>query len=289
MPWHIESDNAECAGYAVVKDANGEVEGCHRTRAQAERQLAALYAAEPNASESRAEGHTPTSAMVEEAQRGLDWRQEHGRGGTEIGVARARDIVNRRALSADTIARMVSYFARHEVDKQGQGWSPNQDGYPSAGRIAWALWGGDPGRTWAENIVNQTRAGSGPAAIITDIDGTLALGGRVNNTLVQYLNKADAAIIVVTGRNESVRDSTRRYLESIGLDFQALEMSNGGNPNTFKKDTAARLLERYTILEAYENNPDARAAYESLGINAKNPMARRDAAQEILASFMRVN
>lgn len=45
--------------------------------------------------------------------------------------------------------RMVSYFARHEVDKQGQGWSPGEDGYPSAGRIAWALWGGDPGRTWA--------------------------------------------------------------------------------------------------------------------------------------------
>jgi hypothetical protein len=48
---------------------------------------------------------------------------------------------------------MVSYFARHEVDKQGQGWSPGEDGYPSAGRIAWALWGGDPGRSWAEEIL----------------------------------------------------------------------------------------------------------------------------------------
>ena len=38
---------------------------------------------------------------------------------------------------------MASYFARHEVDKQGQGWSPGEDGFPSAGRIAWALWGGD--------------------------------------------------------------------------------------------------------------------------------------------------
>ena len=45
--------------------------------------------------------------------------------------------------------RMVSYFARHEVDKQGQGWNQGEEGYPSAGRIAWALWGGDPGRTWA--------------------------------------------------------------------------------------------------------------------------------------------
>jgi HK97 family phage prohead protease len=93
------------------------------------------------------------SAMQEEAQRGLDWRAEFGRGGTAIGVARARDIVNGRALSLETVKRMRSYFARHEVDKAGQGWSPDEDGYPSAGRIAWALWGGDPARTWADGIV----------------------------------------------------------------------------------------------------------------------------------------
>jgi hypothetical protein len=90
--------------------------------------------------------------MVEEARRGLAWRDEYNRGGTEVGVARARDIANGRNLSDETIGRMVSYFARHEVDKQGEGWSPGEDGYPSAGRIAWALWGGDPGRTWANAI-----------------------------------------------------------------------------------------------------------------------------------------
>lgn len=161
MPWHIESDNAECEGFGVVKDGTGELVGCHRTRTQAENQLAALYASEPDiqddTAEDRAEGHTPTDGMVEEAERGLAWRDEYGRGGTEIGVARARDIANRRALSLDTVNRMVSYFARHEVDKQGQGWSPDQDGYPSAGRIAWALWGGDAGRTWAEAIANLNR------------------------------------------------------------------------------------------------------------------------------------
>ena len=98
---------------------------------------------------------TPTDSMVEEAERGLAWREEYGRGGTEVGVARARDISNRRELSFDTVKRMKSFFARHEVDKQGQGWSPGEDGYPSAGRIAWALWGGDPGRTWANNISDR--------------------------------------------------------------------------------------------------------------------------------------
>jgi len=92
----------------------------------------------------------PTQAMVEEAERGLAWRAEYGRGGTEVGVARARDISNRVDLSNDTIGRMVSYFARHEVDKDAQGFRPGEDGYPSAGRIAWALWGGDPGKSWAD-------------------------------------------------------------------------------------------------------------------------------------------
>jgi hypothetical protein len=158
MPWHIETTNPACAsGYAVVKDSNGEVEGCHSTRREALAQLAALNIAESERAtepeETRQEGYAPTDAMVAEARRGLEWRQAFGRGGTEIGVARARDIVNRSNLSRDTVARMVSYFARHEVDKQGEGFSRGEPGYPSAGRIAWALWGGDPGKTWAEGII----------------------------------------------------------------------------------------------------------------------------------------
>lgn len=102
----------------------------------------------------RAVSHKPTAAMRAEARRGLEWRRQHGRGGTAVGVARARDIANGRNLPLDTVKRMVSYFARHEIDKQGEGWSPGEDGYPSAGRIAWALWGGDAGRSWANSIVD---------------------------------------------------------------------------------------------------------------------------------------
>ena len=168
--------NAECDGFAVVKDSDGQVMGCHRTLGQAERQMVALYAVEDDANEDegpthtmpdgtvmegashpRAEGYAPTSAMIAEATLGLKWREEYNRGGTEVGVARARDISNGSNLSLDTVNRMVSFFARHEVDKQGQGYTPDEDGYPSAGRIAWALWGGDPGRSWAEAIVDSTR------------------------------------------------------------------------------------------------------------------------------------
>jgi len=99
----------------------------------------------------------PTKEMAAEAELGLKWREEYNRGGTEVGVARARDISNMRNLSIDTVARMNSYFARHEVDKEALGWNQGEEGFPTAGRIAWQLWGGDPGKDWAARIVERTK------------------------------------------------------------------------------------------------------------------------------------
>ena len=105
-----------------------------------------------------ADENKPSKGMVEEALKGLKWREEHNRGGTAVGVARARDISNGKNLSDDTVKRMHSYFSRHEVDKKGQGFTPDEDGFPSAGRIAWALWGGDAGQTWAADKVKGMQA-----------------------------------------------------------------------------------------------------------------------------------
>ncbi|WP_454851423.1 hypothetical protein [Rhizobium binxianense] len=91
--------------------------------------------------------HVPPQAVAEAAAKGLELRRQFGRGGTEVGVARARDLKNRKPLSADTIKRMVSYFARHEVDKRAKNFGNEEN--PSAGYIAWLLWGGDAGRSWA--------------------------------------------------------------------------------------------------------------------------------------------
>ena len=97
----------------------------------------------------------PTDGMVTEAKKGLEWRKEHGRGGTMVGVARANQIVRKDRLSPSTVRRMKSFFARHEVDKRAEGFRPGESGYPSAGRIAWALWGGDAGQTWSNKKVDQ--------------------------------------------------------------------------------------------------------------------------------------
>lgn len=97
-----------------------------------------------------ADGFVPPQEVRSNAKRGLELREKHGRGGTAVGVARARDLSNGKALSLDTLKRMNSYFARHEVDKKGEGW-----GKDSAGYIAWLLWGGDAGRAWAKRITSE--------------------------------------------------------------------------------------------------------------------------------------
>lgn len=112
--------------------------------------------------------YKPTQAMKEDAQRGLDWRREFGRGGTAVGIARARDIVNDKELSEDTVIRMYSFFSRHEVDKQAEGFNQGEEGYPSNGRIAWALWGGDAGFRWSKNIRDRLEKQERAVREITD-------------------------------------------------------------------------------------------------------------------------
>jgi hypothetical protein len=94
----------------------------------------------------------PTDSMSNNAKRGLELRRKFGRGGTAVGVARARDLANKKELSPETVGRMYSYFSRHEVDKKGKDW--NNSERPSNGKIAWLLWGGDSGYAWAKSKWN---------------------------------------------------------------------------------------------------------------------------------------
>ena len=111
----------------------------------------------------------PTNSMAEEAARGLEWRRKYKRGGTTVGVARANQLMNKERLSIDTVKRMYSFFSRHEVDKQAEGFRQGEKGYPSAGRIAWALWGGDSGFSWSRKVRNQIEREEGKKAEADDL------------------------------------------------------------------------------------------------------------------------
>ena len=92
----------------------------------------------------------PTAGMKEEAQRYRDWKSEGEGGGTEVARRRATQILSGNELSPNVVVQMSAWFARHKVDKQGEGFSPGEDGYPSNGRVAWAAWGGDAGKSFSD-------------------------------------------------------------------------------------------------------------------------------------------
>jgi hypothetical protein len=97
----------------------------------------------------------PPVGVAEEAEKGLEWRAEFGRGGTDVGVQRAKQLKNRQNISPNTIKRMVNFFSRHGVN---EGKNKDEKGEPTAWRIAWALWGGNPGRAWCNKVKRQMEA-----------------------------------------------------------------------------------------------------------------------------------
>lgn len=96
----------------------------------------------------------PKSAQAE-AKKALEWRKKEGRGGTSVGVNTARTLAEGGQIGIEKVRHIAKYFPRHEVDKKGKGWKPGEDGFPSNGRIAWALWGGDAAWRWARAIVER--------------------------------------------------------------------------------------------------------------------------------------
>lgn len=98
----------------------------------------------------------PPASVAKQAGKGLALRDEFGRGGTQVGVGRARQLQDRRPVDVATMKKMRAYFARHNVDKRGKGWADEKQ--PSAGYIAWLLWGGEEGRSWVEKELAKTES-----------------------------------------------------------------------------------------------------------------------------------
>lgn len=108
----------------------------------------------------------PSVAVAKAAARGLELRKKNnGKGGLSAqqahkagigsGVSRAVSLKNRQTLSPSTVRRMKAFFDRHQKSRKiDSGKTPGTD----KGYIAWMLWGGDAGRSWAEKICRQMDA-----------------------------------------------------------------------------------------------------------------------------------
>lgn len=91
----------------------------------------------------------PPPEVVAAAAEGLALRARHGRGGTEVGLARAQGLTQATPLSVAEMRVMAGWFARFGAQRRSARWGDPDN--PSTGYIAWMLWGGDAGRAWVES------------------------------------------------------------------------------------------------------------------------------------------
>ena len=94
----------------------------------------------------------PPAAVAAAAKKGLALRDKFGRGGTDVGVKRAEGLAARHAVTAEDVTHISSYFARHAVDKDAKAHEWGDESDPSAGYVAWLLWGGDAGKAWVDDL-----------------------------------------------------------------------------------------------------------------------------------------
>jgi DNA-binding ferritin-like protein len=135
--------------------------------------------------------YTIPKAVQSEAKRGLEWRKSEGRGGTSVGVNTARTLADGGQIGIKKVRHIAKYFPRHEVDKKGTGYKPGQENYPSNGRIAWALWGGDAGWRWADAIVEREDAKSASNFEMYEDAGSVEL-----NSFVASADSADTEFFI---------------------------------------------------------------------------------------------
>ena len=99
--------------------------------------------------------YTIPKGAQNEAKKALEWHKEHKRGGTPVGLNTARTLAKGGQIGIEKVRHIAKYFPRHEVDKKAKGYEPGEPNFPSNGRIAWALWGGDTAWRWARAIVER--------------------------------------------------------------------------------------------------------------------------------------
>ncbi len=101
------------------------------------------------------ETFTPPGPVQNQAKKALKYRDDYPdeiNGGTRVGWTRANQLANGEAVSFETVKRMAAFFSRHEGNKSVSAENKNTP-WKDAGYVAWLLWGGDAGRTWAESVI----------------------------------------------------------------------------------------------------------------------------------------
>jgi HK97 family phage major capsid protein len=216
----------------------------------------------------------PTQGMKSEARKGLDWRKEHGRGGTRIGAERANQILNNENLSDETIKRMFSFFSRHEVDKKAEGFRQGEKGYPSNGRIAWALWGGDAGFSWSKRLVEQMKK---------EDERQISFDSKesekhplLTNEEEKSMNKEDRHILNVTETDDTVIVEFEKHedVEHEGEELEATDEVSMSDSSEEERKVIDMPMKFRTIDLSKHSYLDEEKRIVRIGVSSEEPVER---------------
>lgn len=225
---------------------------------------------------------TPPQGARDAAERALEVRAdkpESQRGMTPVGIARARDLKAGKQLSPETVKRMLNYFTRHEVDKQGSTWNTQGKGWQ-----AWNGWGGDAGFAWARKVVRQMDAADNKAQSLRaygeaiqlseapsyDVPDGLTIGRPFKTlSLGQVSSRMSGEAIGKEIDVDMLREMIRVYQERrdadpVIIDWQhATSPFNGGPPAPPESGNALGLI---VDLELRDDGLYATPAYNERGL-----------------------
>jgi len=186
-----------------------------------------------------ADTFVPPEGVAAAAKRALEWIKDGQAGGgfTDTGRARASQLANRNAVSKDTISRMVSFFARHEVDKKAEGFNQGEKGFPSPGRVAWDAWGGDAGKSWSESVASKFNKEK--ANMANDFANSYA-------AIVKQEKQEDGSLLVYGKATDDSLDIDQQICDDTWLSSAMPEwFKTGGNIREQHSSIAAGVAKEY--------------------------------------------
>lgn len=196
----------------------------------------------------KSDGHTPPEGVRSAAARGLELRAKWKRGGITnseasaqgigSGVQRATNLTNGDSISIETVRRMAAFFSRHQKNYRPD--EKETDGGPTAGTIAWLLWGGNAGKAWANGILARLEK-SGPDA--GEVHSATTQWGRpMQRKSVRRLK--DEATTAVSSVRDMLEKAQRRYPAGSkkGGQFAPKEGGSLGGGATGKKPAQANVV-----------------------------------------------
>jgi hypothetical protein len=227
--------------------------------------------------------------VSEAARRGLEWHDEgkSGDGVTDKTLREAREMAD-GSVSEDKLRRMGPWFQRHRPDMDAPKNDPDNEDFPGAGAVAWALWGGptsgDIMRTadWAEAKVASLdkENAKAPQPELPRNSYTMAL------TIEERFKAAEAAVISLTSERDDLRKSVEAAAVNVSVELDAAKVSLA-EKDAALAELAAKLEEANAKVVALEASVQsgAKEAANILASSGVEPVKAQDTAAAAAVSL----